>query len=55
MYSEKTPDDRQKNCLKHVEFYSKDKFEKFMQLVGFIIRKKGTYVSANHSSEFLFC
>ena len=34
----KTPDDGQGNCLKHVEFYSKNKFEKLMHLVGFIIR-----------------
>ena len=34
----KTADDRQKNCPKHVEFYSKNKFEKLMHLVGFIIR-----------------
>ena len=26
------------NCPKHVEFYSKNKFEKLVQLVGFIIR-----------------
>jgi hypothetical protein len=34
----KTPDDGQRNCPKHVEFYSKNKFEKFVRLVGFIIR-----------------
>ena len=34
----KTPDDGQGNCLKHVEFYSKNKFEKLVHLVGFIIR-----------------
>ena len=34
----KTPDDGQRNCPKHVEFYSKNKFEKLMHLVGFIIR-----------------
>ena len=34
----KTPDDGQKTCLKHVEFYSKNKFEKLVQLIGFIIR-----------------
>jgi len=34
----KTPDDRQKNCPKHVEFYSRNKFEKLVHLVGFIIR-----------------
>ena len=34
----KTPDDGQRNCPKHVEFYTKNKFEKLVQLVGFIIR-----------------
>ena len=34
----KTPDDGQRNCPKHVEFYSKIKFEKLVHLVGFIIR-----------------
>jgi len=34
----KTPDDGQGNCPKHVEFYSKNKFEKLVHLVGFIIR-----------------
>jgi len=34
----KTPDNGQRNCLKHVEFYSKNKFEKLVHLVGFIIR-----------------
>ena len=34
----KTPVDRQRNCPKHVEFYSKNKFEKLLHLVGFIIR-----------------
>ena len=32
------PDDGQKTCPKHVEFYSKNKFEKLVYLVGFIIR-----------------
>jgi len=35
----KTPDDGQTNCPKHVEFYYKNKFEKSVQLVGFIIRR----------------
>jgi len=26
------------NCPKHVDFYSKNKFEKLVHLVGFIIR-----------------
>jgi len=38
VYSEKTPDDGQRNCPKHVEFYSKNKFDKLVHLVGFIIR-----------------
>jgi len=38
VYSEKTPDDGQRNCPKHVEFYSKNKFEKLVHLVGFVIR-----------------
>ena len=33
-----TPDDVQRNCTKHVEFYSKNKFEKLMHLVDFIMR-----------------
>ena len=32
-------DDGQRNCPKHVEFYSKNKFEKLVHLVGFIIRR----------------
>ena len=32
------PDDGQRNCSKHVEFYSKNKFEELVHLVGFIIR-----------------
>ena len=31
----KTPDDGQRNCSKHVEFYSKKKFEKLVHLVWF--------------------
>jgi len=34
----KNPDDVQRNCPKHVEFYSKNKFGKLAQVVGFIIR-----------------
>jgi len=34
----KIPDDGQRNCPKHVEFYSKNKFENLMHLVGFIVR-----------------
>ena len=38
VYSEKSPEDGQRKCLKHIEFYSKNKFEKLVHLVGFIIR-----------------
>ena len=34
----KTPDGGQRNCPKLIEFYSKNKFEKLVYLVGFIIR-----------------
>jgi hypothetical protein len=29
---------RQKTCPKHVEFYSKNKFEKLVHIVGFVVR-----------------
>ena len=32
-----TPYDEQRNCPKHVEFHSKNKFEQLVHLVGFII------------------
>ena len=41
-----TPDDWQKTCPKHVEFYSKNKFEKLLHLVGFIL---GIYHHARSS------
>ena len=34
----KTRDDGQRNCPKHVEFSSKNKFEKLVHLVGFSVR-----------------
>ena len=33
----KTPDDGERNCPKHVEFYSKNKFEELVHIVGFLI------------------
>ena len=33
-----TPDDGQRTCPKHVEFYSKNKFDKLVHPVGFIVR-----------------
>ena len=46
VYSEKIPDDGQRNCPKHVHTYSKNKFQKLMCLVGFVIRDV---------SQYLFC
>ena len=40
----KTPDGGQRNCLKHVEFHSKNKFEKLVHLVGFIIKIYHNYL-----------
>ena len=34
----KTPDGGQRNCPKRLDFYSKNKFQKSLHLVGFIIR-----------------
>jgi len=56
----KTPDDGQSDCPKHVEFHSKNKFEKLMHLVGFIIRKNNlshgiyTYISLKWFLLFRF-
>jgi len=38
LYNEKLLMMDRKNCPKHVQFYSKNKFEKLVHLVGFIIR-----------------
>ena len=38
VYSENIPDDGQRNCPKHVEFYSKNTSQKLVHLVRFIIR-----------------
>ena len=44
------PDDGQRNCPKHVEFYSKNIYEKLVLLVGFIIRT-GVKVSAKERKQ----
>jgi len=44
----KTPDDGHRNCPKDVDFYSKNKLQKLMHLVGFIIR---TYHNARSSER----
>jgi hypothetical protein len=60
-----TPDDGQRNCPKHVEFHSKNKFETLVPLVGYIIRaaveevcllwkgQKGVGVIDHHDSFFV--
>ena len=44
----KTPNDGQRDCPKHLEFYSKSKFEKLLQLVGFIMRKQVMVQKKHH-------
>ena len=51
VYSDKTPVDGQRNCPKHVEFYSKNKFENLPRVVGFIIR---IYRDAQSSESQIF-
>ena len=38
VYSARLPDDGQRNCPKHVQFCAKNKFEKLVHLVGFVMR-----------------
>ena len=40
-----TLDDGQRNCPKHVAFYSKNKFEELVHLFGFIIRRRFALLS----------
>jgi hypothetical protein len=47
----KTPDNGQRNCPKHLEFHSKNKFEKLVHLVGFIIRSFKYYYNFNSWRE----
>jgi len=48
-----TPDDGQRNCPKHVEFYSKNKFKKLVYIVGFIIRICHDTRSSERQIQFL--
>ena len=41
----------ERNCPKHIEFYSKNKFEKLVHLVGFIIRLYHDAQSSEHQIE----
>ena len=47
VYSEKTPDDGQRNCLNNVEFYFKNKFEKLVPLVGYYKNRALQYFILN--------
>jgi len=54
----KTPDDGQRNCPKHVELYSENKFEKLVHLVGFVIRTSCQFLTrskfkVNFPSHFM--
>ena len=51
----KTADDGQRNCPKHVQFYSKNKFEKLVHLVGFIIRIYHDARSPEHQTLITVC
>jgi len=50
----KIPDDGKRNCPKYVEFYSKNKFEKLVHLVGFIIRIF-SWCTVTCTSNSLYC
>ena len=50
----KTPDDEQRNCPKHVDFLSRNKFEKLEHLVGFIIRNLSRCTVTCTSDEVRF-
>jgi len=50
----KTPHDGQRNCPKHVEFYSKNKFEKLLHLVGFITSRKQRLANEKSSRKFWY-
>ena len=51
----KTPDDGQRNCPKHVEFYSKNKFEKSVHPVSFIIRIYHDAGSPERQIRLFYC
>jgi len=51
----KNRDDGQRNCPKHVEFYSKNKSEKLVHLLCFIIRIYHEARSTEHQIPFLYC
>ena len=51
----KTPDDRQRDSPKHVEFHFKNKSKKLVHLVGFVIRIYLYYfIFRNESKNLIF-
>jgi hypothetical protein len=49
----KTPHDGERKCLKHVEFHAKNKSEKLVHLVGFIVRNNAAHLQI-HMAAVLF-
>jgi len=56
-HPDSAPDDGQMNCPKYVEFHSKNKFEKLVHLVGFIIRNlsRCTITWTSNTSGVMLC
>jgi len=48
----KNPDDGQRNFTKRAEFYSKNKFEKLVHLVGFISRTTSVICNSRCSAVY---
>ena len=48
----KTPDDWKRNCPKHVKFHSKNKSEKLLHLIGFIITNL-TRCTVSHERQYV--
>jgi len=51
----KSPDEGQSNSSKHVEFYYKNKFEKLLRLISFIIRIYQDARSSERQIILLYC
>jgi len=54
----KTPDDGQRNCPKHIEFNSKNKFEKLVHLTGLlweILKDDNTTFVSRNTNQMQFC
>ena len=47
----RTTDDGQRNCPKHVDFHSKNKTEKLVHLIGFVIRNPSWEVNRSSASQ----